>query len=128
MHFVKGWILGMVFQLAHLVEGTSFPLPNEEGNIENEWAVHQMYTTANFCRESLIANFLCGGLNFQIEHHLFPKVCHVHYREISNIVKKTAEDFQLPYLDNPTFLGALKSHYKLLKKLGNPTQAELQHI
>lgn len=118
MHLTEGLILGLVFQLAHVVEGTDFPNPNQEGNIEENWAIHQMHTTANFARESAIANYLCGGLNFQIEHHLFPHICHVHYKEISKIVEATAKEFGVPYIENKTFWGALQSHYRCLKKFG----------
>jgi linoleoyl-CoA desaturase len=118
MHLAEGLVLGLVFQLAHVVEGTDFPMPNEKGNIEEAWAIHQMRTTANFARNSTLANFLCGGLNFQIEHHLFPRICHIHYRPISDIVKQTAEEFNLPYIESETFGGAIASHYKMLKKFG----------
>jgi len=116
--FAQGLVLGLIFQLAHVVEGTEFPLPNNEGNVEEAWAAHQMRTTANFSGESKIAAFFCGGLNQQIEHHLFPKVCHIHYPKIAVIVKQTALEFDLPYIENKTFLGALKSHYRMLRKLG----------
>ncbi|UZR94139.1 fatty acid desaturase family protein [Chondrinema litorale] len=120
MHVAEGLVLGLVFQLAHVVEGTDFPEPSpESGNIEEDWAVHQMQTTANFARKSHIANFLCGGLNFQVEHHLFPNICHVHYREISDIVKATAHEFNLPYHENETFGKALVSHYNTLKLFGH---------
>lgn len=118
MHMAEGLVLGLVFQLAHVVEGTDFPFPNEKGNIEEAWAVHQMRTTANFARKSRVAEFLCGGLNMQVEHHLFPKVCHIHYRQISEIVKATAEEFNVPYNEQPSFYTALKSHYKILKQMG----------
>ncbi|WP_187261396.1 fatty acid desaturase family protein [Pontibacter beigongshangensis] len=123
MHFVEGLVLGLVFQLAHVVEGTAFPTPNEQGNLEEAWAEHQMLTTANFSPKSKMASFLCGGLNRQIEHHLFPKICHIHYPAISVIVKEVAQEFNLPYLENPSFLSALKSHYRLLKKLGKEAYA-----
>jgi linoleoyl-CoA desaturase len=122
-HFAQGLVLGLVFQLAHVVEETIFPIPNYEGNIEEAWAIHQMQTTANFARKSWLANFLCGGLNFQVEHHLFPQICHIHYRAISPIVKETAVEFNLPYNDNPTFMGALKSHYVMLEKFGQKEPA-----
>jgi linoleoyl-CoA desaturase len=77
-----------------------------------------MRTTADFARESFLANFFCGGLNFQIEHHLFPKICHVHYYELSKIVERTAKEFGVPYNDNKTFWDAMKSHYKMLKIFG----------
>ena len=120
MNFAEGLVLGLVFQLAHVVEDTEIIHPNEENNIEEAWAVHQMKTTANFAPKSRLAFFLCGGLNLQVEHHLFPKVCHIHYLKISDIVKKTALEFNLPYNENRSFFSALRSHYFFLKKLGRP--------
>lgn len=124
MHVAEGLVLGLVFQLAHVVEGTDFPMVNTEGNIEEGWAIHQMRTTANFARKSTLANFLCGGLNFQIEHHLFPRICHIHYCPISDIVKQTALEFNVPYIESETFLGALHSHYRTLKKFGKEAYEE----
>lgn len=125
MHFVEGLVLGLVFQLAHVVEGTTFPIPTSTGSIEEAWAIHQLRTTANFASRSPVAAFLCGGLNQQIEHHLFPKVCHIHYPAITAIVKRTAEEHNLPYLENPTFVSALQSHYRILKKLGRPESTQV---
>lgn len=121
MHFVAGVILSLVFQTAHVVEGLDFPEPNEEGNIENQWAIHQLHTTADFARKNRLINFYVGGLNYQIEHHLFAKICHVHYPKISAIVKKTAEEYGIPYHEFPTFWSAIVSHYGILKWLSSPT-------
>lgn len=121
MNVAEGLVLGLVFQLAHVVENTEIRYPTENNNIEEAWAVHQLITTANFAPKSKFAAFICGGLNFQVEHHLFPKICHVHYRHISDIVKKTAAEYNLPYNVNRTFLIALRSHYYFLKKLGRPS-------
>ncbi|SDM47020.1 fatty acid desaturase family protein [Siphonobacter aquaeclarae] len=118
MHFFEGLTLGLVFQLAHIVEHTEFPEPNGDGNIEEAWAVHQMQTTANFSVDSKLAAFLCGGLNFQVEHHLFPKICHIHYPAISRIVRQTAADHGIPYIENRTFWTALQSHYRVLLRYG----------
>jgi len=104
--------------LAHTVEGTSHPIPNENHSIENNWFIHQMNTTVNFCRYNKIISWYVGGLNFQVEHHLFPNICHVHYPAISEIVKSTAEEFNVPYLENETFMGALKSHINAVIKFG----------
>ena len=124
MHMAEGAVMGLVFQLAHVVEGIDFPTPNEEGNVEEAWAAHQMRTTANFAPKSAVASFLLGGLNRQIEHHLFPKVCHVHYPEIAVIVKKTAAEFDLPYMESPTLFTAIRSHYRLLRRLGKEAYKE----
>ncbi|MHC2990735.1 fatty acid desaturase [Pontibacter sp. HJ8] len=118
MHFVAGIILTVVFQLAHTVEGTSHPRPDEHGNIENDWAIHQMNTTVNFSRKSKLISWYVGGLNFQIEHHLFPRVCHVHYPAIADIVKETAAEFNIPYLENETFGQAVRSHIATLHRFG----------
>ncbi|MFD2932881.1 fatty acid desaturase family protein [Spirosoma flavum] len=120
MHVAEGLVLGLVFQLAHAVEGTAFPTPDEQGDIQEAWAIHQMNTTANFAPDSSVAAFFCGGLNRQIEHHLFPRICHIHYPAIAGIVKSTAHEFGLPYLENRSFTSALVSHFRLLRKLGRP--------
>ena len=119
MHFVAGIILTITFQLAHTVEGTSYPLPNENGIIENDWAIHQLNTTVNFSRENKWLSWYIGGLNFQVEHHLFPKISHVHYPQLSNIVKHTAQEFSVPYLENETLAQALRSHIKALQNFSN---------
>lgn len=124
MHLAEGVVMGLIFQLAHVVEGTDFPVPNAEGNIEEAWAEHQLRTTANFAPDSALASFLLGGLNRQIEHHLFPKVCHIHYPAISKIVRETAREFELPYITSPTFMEALQSHYRTLRKFGKEAYLE----
>lgn len=117
-HFVAGFILGIIFQCAHVVEGTEFPIPDEHNNLANTWAVHQLLTTANFANSNRMLSWYVGGLNFQVEHHLFPNVCHVHYRNLAPIVKQTAQEYGLPYKAFDTFFGALGAHARLLKKLG----------
>jgi linoleoyl-CoA desaturase len=117
-HYIAGFILAVIFQPAHVIDGSEFPLPDDAGNMENSWAIHQLHTTTNFANKNRILSWYVGGLNFQVEHHLFPNVCHVHYRHISKIVKATAEEFGLPYKAEPTFRGALLGHAKLLKELG----------
>lgn len=123
MHLAEGLVLGLVFQLAHLVEDTNLAEPNAEGNIEEAWAVHQMRTTANFAPTNPMADFLCGGLNRQIEHHLFPRICHIHYPALSKIVRATAQEYNIPYVENPTFWAALQSHYRVLRKYGKEDYA-----
>ncbi len=118
MHYIAGFILAIIFQPAHVIEGTEYPLPDDKNMLENNWAVHQLHTTTNFGQQSRIFSWYVGGLNFQIEHHLFPNICHVHYRKISSIVKTTATEFGLPYKSVRTFANALTSHMRLLKKLG----------
>ncbi|WP_247237913.1 acyl-CoA desaturase [Telluribacter sp. SYSU D00476] len=119
MHFTAGTVLTVIFQLAHTVEGTSHPMANEQGIIEKDWAIHQLETTVNFSPRNKWLSWYIGGLNFQIEHHLFPKICHVHYPEIAPIVKKTAHEFGLVYQENATFMKALRSHIMTLHRFGS---------
>jgi linoleoyl-CoA desaturase len=118
MHFAAGIILTVVFQMAHTVEGTSHPLPDENGNIENSWAIHQMHTTVNFSHGNKFLTWYLGGLNYQVEHHLFPRICHVHYPAMAPIVKRTAQEYGIPYLENKTFADAFRSHMNTLKRFG----------
>jgi linoleoyl-CoA desaturase len=118
MHLVGGIIMSVVFQMAHVVEGANQPVPDVNGNIDNEWAIHELVTTANFSRKNRFLSWCIGGLNFQIEHHLFPNICHIHYRKIAPIVKETAHEFGLPYNEKRTFFNALMSHVRTLKELG----------
>jgi linoleoyl-CoA desaturase len=118
MHFTAGLLLALVFQSAHVVEQTEHPVPDTNLAMEDEWMVHQLRTTANFATKNKWFSWFAGGLNFQIEHHLFPNISHIHYPAISEIVKQCAHDFNLPYHDAPTFTAAVRSHFKTLKELG----------
>jgi linoleoyl-CoA desaturase len=118
MHFVQGFILTIVFQPAHVMPATNFPLPDESGNLENNWAIHQLLTTSDFSPKSRIFSWYVGGLNYQIEHHLFPNICHVHYKNISLLVKQTAKEYGIPYNVQRNFVLALLNHARMLKKLG----------
>lgn len=116
---ITGLAISMVFQLAHTVEHTEFPVPSEtSGKIESEWAIHQLNTTANFATKSKIISWLLGGLNFQIEHHLFPRISHVHYPAISKIIKKTCGEYDINYIEFPKMRQAIASHIHYLKRLG----------
>lgn len=119
MAMFSGFVLSIVFQLAHTVEHTAFPTPTEDSNkIENEWAIHQIETTANFATRNKLISWLVGGLNFQIEHHLFPKISHVHYPAISKIIKKTCAEFNVKYIEYRRMRHAILSHASYLKKMG----------
>jgi linoleoyl-CoA desaturase len=115
---VVGLVLGVVFQLAHCVEGADFALETSPGRIDKSWAIHQIETTVDFATGSAVASWLLGGLNFQIEHHLFPRICHVNYRAIAPIVEQTCVEFGVRYNRNPTVRAALKSHYRWLRRMG----------
>lgn len=118
MHAICGQILALIFQCAHVLEETDFFETTQSSNMENSFAIHQMRTTSNFANGSTFFSWCIGGLNYQIEHHLFPNICHVHYKHISKIVKSTAEEFEVPYNHHVTFFDALKSHFKQLNNLG----------
>jgi linoleoyl-CoA desaturase len=118
MHAITGLSLALIFQPAHVVEGTEFFEVSETGTVENNWAIHQLKTTSNFAHDAKIFSWFVGGLNHQVEHHLFPKICHVHYKDIAKIVEKTALEYNVPYHNHKTFFGAVKSHFTLLNQLG----------
>ncbi len=118
MHYVAGFILAIIFQPAHVIEGTEYPMPDGEGNLENNWAIHQLHTTTNFGHKERLFSWYVGGLNYQVEHHLFPNICHVHYREIAKIVEQTTKEFGLPYKSKETFFEAVAAHARQLKMLG----------
>jgi len=116
---VAGLVLSLVFQLAHTVEHTAFPLPDEvTGRMENEWAIHQIKTTANFATQNKLVCWLVGGLNFQIEHHLFPKISHVHYPQISKIIRDACKEYGIEYIEYPKVRYAVASHVSFLKQMG----------
>ena len=114
--------LGVVFQLAHCVEEAEFPLPRPDtGRIEHAWAIHQAQTTVNFARRSGVAAWLLGGLNFQIEHHLFPRICHVNYPAMAQVVEDTCHEFGVRYREHPSVRAGLASHVRWLQRMGRPS-------
>jgi len=119
MRLFVGLAVACIFQLAHVMPDAEFPLPNTDGELESNWAIHQLITTCNFGPKSRIMSWFIGGLNHQIEHHLFPNICHVHYKKISKIVRETAKEYNLPYNEEKTFFSALFSHMKHLKLMGS---------
>ena len=118
MHLVMGLTLAMVFQLAHVVEDTHFEDAFKSPTINQEWAVHQVLTTANFAMQNKFISWFVGGLNYQIEHHLFPRVSHVHYPNISIMVRECCEQFHIQYTHYPTMIAAVNSHFRFMKQLG----------
>lgn len=118
MHYTAGIILSIVFQLAHIVPMAEMPLPDKEGNLEHTWAVHQLYTTANFAPNNKFISWYTGGLNHQVEHHIFPHISHIHYGKLAKIVKETALEFNLPYNEYKTFHKAILEHFNQLKTMG----------
>jgi linoleoyl-CoA desaturase len=116
--FVCGFVISVVFQLAHIVEHSSFPVPDTAHKLQNNWDVHQLLTTVNFATKSKGVSWFVGGLNFQVEHHLFPKISHIHYPAISEIVKNTCKEFRIPYNEYETVMDAINSHVRYLKTAG----------
>lgn len=120
---VSGMVLSIVFQLAHAVEEAGFPLPQEDTRqMDDAWAIHQVETTVDFARNSRIMCWLLGGLNFQVEHHLFPRICHIHYPAISPLVEETCREFGVKYKEHESFWAGVKSHFRWLRRMGMPEQ------
>lgn len=123
---VTSIIMSIVFQLAHCVEDAAFPMPIEGTmRMEHAWSIHQVETTVDFARGSRILSWYLGGLNFQIVHHLFPKICHVHYPALSKIVEQTCKEFGIRYSVHETFWAGMVSHYRFLRHLGRNDSAPL---
>jgi len=122
--FIAGVVLSVVFQLAHTVEEASFPQPQTPGRMDKPWAVHQVETTVDFARKSPVAYWLLGGLNFQIEHHLFPRICHTNYPLIAPVVEETCRDFGIRYNVHDSFRRGIMSHFRWLRRMGASNDAE----
>lgn len=124
MAAVCGILIAVVFQLAHVVEETQFSnAKNTTGIVEDEWAVHQIKTTANFATKSRMVSWFTGGLNFQVEHHLFPRISHIHYPKVNQFVKETCEQYGIQYNEHKTMFGAIRSHLLHLREVGKPEMA-----
>jgi linoleoyl-CoA desaturase len=116
---VLGTVLSMIFQLPHCVGQAEFPMPEKEtGRIKKSWAAHQAGVTLDFAQNNGVATWLLGGLNYHLEHHLFPTICHVNYPAISKIVWETCREFRVPYGTHHSFLNGVASHYRWLKQMG----------
>jgi linoleoyl-CoA desaturase len=118
MHMIAGLALALIFQPAHVISTAEF-VNQESDEIQQNWAVHQLLTTTNFAQNNKVFTWLVGGLNYQVEHHLFPNICHIHFHNISPIVQETAKEFGIPYFTKKTYWAALKDHVKTLKRLGH---------
>ncbi len=118
MHFVTGIAISSVFQVAHIMPNVTFPLPDKGGLIADDWYTHQFATTTNFSPKNKLFSWLIGGLNYQVEHHLLPNICHVHYKPLSEIVANTAKEYGMPYNVKKSFAAAIIDHIKMLKELG----------
>jgi linoleoyl-CoA desaturase len=122
MHFTAGFVLSFIFQLAHVVDHVdSFDMP-VSGKMDDAWMEHQMRSTSNFARKNWLVSWYVGGLNFQVEHHLFPNICHIHYPKISKIVKQTAQEFNIPYNEHKTLWQAVNAHMNSLRYFAKPPQ------
>jgi len=118
MHFTAGFILSVVFQMAHVVAGPLQTLPDENGKINDTLLLHQLKTTSDFSKGNKILSWYVGGLNYQVEHHLFPRICHMHYPALAKIVEATTKEYNMPYYVYNSFGSAIRSHYNTLKELG----------
>ena len=120
IHIIPGAIFAFMFQVTHVFDGTCYPVPDKDGSIENNYAIHVLETTADFSRKNPIHNWWMGCINIHVIHHVLPKVCHVHYPPLTKILKETADEFGVRYQENKTFGVALKKHMKMLKHLSKP--------
>jgi linoleoyl-CoA desaturase len=120
LHILPGLTFALIFQVTHVYDGTTYPLPDNNGDIDNNYALHVMDTTADFSRHNKLGSWLMGGINIHVIHHIFPTVCHVHYPALTKILKEVADEFGIVYQENPNFWVALRKHYVILKHLSKP--------
>jgi linoleoyl-CoA desaturase len=119
-----GVVLSTVFQLAHAVPEAEFhAVSRGERRMPAGWAEHQVRATIDFAPANRLLGWYVGGLNFQVEHHLFPDVCHTHYPAVAAIVRAACAEHGIPHRTHPTLRGAIASHYRLLRALGRPAPA-----
>lgn len=119
MHMAAGLLLSTIAVLGHFVEGPVFPEASN-GIIDNSWSEHELDATIDFAPKSRVVNWVTGGLNTHVAHHLFPSICHVHYYELTKVIKAYCEEKGYNY-KSETFLGGIKSHFKYLYRLSRPT-------
>jgi linoleoyl-CoA desaturase len=116
-----GLVLGIVFQLAHISGDLAFPKPvGDPLHIEDEWAIHEVETTADFAPRNKLLNLYIGGLNYQVEHHLLPHICHLNYPRLAPIVQATCAEFGIKYNCYPTWRQAFMAHWRELRLLARP--------
>lgn len=120
LHFLPGLTFALMFQVTHIFDGTHYPIPDEEGNIDNNYAIHVLETTADFSRRSRVGSWLMGGINIHVIHHIMPSICHVHYPAVTKILIDVANDYGIEYNENRTFWQALSKHMRLLHHLSRP--------
>ena len=123
-----GLVVATTFQLAHCVEEASFATPEELCAERRVWAVHEVESTVNFCPGNRFLTWFLGGLNYQIEHHLFPRIAHVHYPRIAGIVERHARRHGVRYSAHASLAGALRSHSGHLRWMGargQPVELEM---
>ena len=116
-HIPSSIMFALIFQVTHIYTGTHYPLPDDEGNIENNYAIHVLETTSDFSRKHRFSSWFMGGINLHVIHHLFPTICHVHYTPLTSIVKDTAKEFGMDYYENDNMWQAFKKHVRMMKWL-----------
>ena len=120
IHVLPGMAFALIFQSNHVFEGTNYPVPNKEGQIANNYAIHTLETTLDFARKNKLATFFMGGINVHAVHHMFPQYCHVHNTALTEILIQTCEEYGLKYNEVPTFTEAIRIHFSMLKRLSVP--------
>ena len=120
IHVFPGMAFALIFQANHVFEGTNYPVPNNEGQIANNYAIHTLETTLDFARKNKLATYLMGGINVHAVHHMFPQYCHVHNNALTEILIEACDEYGLKYNEVPTFTKAVRIHFSMLKRLSAP--------
>jgi linoleoyl-CoA desaturase len=124
-----GVVLALVFQIAHCSDGAEFrTFTPDNTQVPRPWVEHQIETTVDFARDSRLLAWYLGGLNFQIEHHLFPKISHVHYPALAPIVEQVCREHGVRYFAHPTLWAGIRSHLRQLHAMGKRPQPQAEAV
>lgn len=117
-HFIVSIIFTGVLGVSHLSDMVEHPDADENNKLIESWALLQMKTSVDYNADSKFLNWVLGGFNAHTLHHLFPNVCHIHYLDMVKILRTTSKEFGISY-NETSYLKALQSHFRFLKKMGN---------
>jgi linoleoyl-CoA desaturase len=125
MHLTQSLFLLFTFFMTHHVEATEYPSTDEHGYIKTSWLMNQLKSSNDMHPFSKTANFILGGFNNHIAHHLFPHFHHIHYPELNKILYPILIENNIKP-NQTTYWGGVVSHLKLLKKMSYPDKKQTQ--
>lgn len=117
MHLVQSLFLLFTFFMTHHVVGTAYPTTDEGGYINTSWTMNQIRSSNDMHPFSEVANFILGGFNNHIAHHLFPHIHHIYYPKMNKIIYEVLQNHGIKP-NQTSYWGGILSHLKLLRLMG----------